>query len=155
MTPIVLNSPGGNHPPEAYASACAHTIFQIDPSISIERGVAAQSLLFKIIEALTPHFAAVIAQEADKLMTFIDHCDSSYAYLEPIAQDVLWQLQALAVGTPWEAKLINCEWAYAALNTVASHLASAIHVERLLFGDANPTNPSAAAYRVRTTGVSK
>jgi hypothetical protein len=154
MTPIILNSPGGNHPPEAYASALARTIFQIDPNISVERGVAAQNLLNRIAQVLTPHFNYVLKEEAEKLTTFVDHCDSNYAYLEPLARYILRELQQVAVNTPWEAKLKDAEWALVALNTIASHLASAVHVERLLFGDANPNNPAAVAYKARTTGAS-
>lgn len=154
MTPIILASSGGNHPPDAYASALARTVFQIAPDLAIDRAVAAQKLLGEFTHALAPCFAEVLARETDMLNTYPDHCDRTYDYLAEPAERMVYALQALACGTPWEAKIIASEWFAAALNTVASHLASAIHVERLLFGDSNPNNQSAAAYRARSTGAS-
>lgn len=151
MIPLITE--GGNHPPSAYADACARTIFSIDPDMVLPRAVLAQELQHQITGALIPHFAHVIAGEAENLANFVDHCDTGLTRVLPIAEVVLQELQALAVGTPWENKLAAAEWATAALNTIASHLATAIHAERLWFADHHPDNVSAVAYRTRSNGA--
>lgn len=151
MIPLVTE--GGNHPPEAYASACGRTIFNIDPSITPDRRTAAESLLAAIVDLLGPYFHTIIQTELQNLECFHDYCDNPPGLTNPLAESAVREIQKLGQGTPWECKLLDCEWREAALNTIAVHLMTAAHAERLWFADRNPTNQSAVAYKNRYHGA--
>jgi hypothetical protein len=105
----------------------------------------------KIAMVLSPVYAKVMDDEAHKLQARPDHCDVP---LDPtdLARKVIADIQNLARGCPWDKLLNDAEWSNAATSTVASHLATAMHTERLLHADKNPDNSSAQAYRAKFHG---
>ena len=150
---IALTSEAGNHSPDRWALATAQTIFDIDPAIDAGRLLAAHAIQNQIAIVLSAIYGEIIALEAYDLQAFFDHCDTPYG-VDQTAMAAVFQIRDILKTTPWADKAQDPQWVEDAARTIQTHLETALHVERLLYADANPTNPSAVAYRARFHGAS-
>ena len=144
---IALATDNGNHPPASWAQATAQTIIDLG-NVPAQRQAAGQELQANIAYALTGYYSAVLDREKDHLALYHDHCDSPYD-VSKFVKMALIEITDLARDTPWETLILSEPWQQTVYSTIGDHLASAIHVERLLYGDAHPDNSSAMAYRHR------
>lgn len=150
MNVTALVSEGGNHSPEQWAHVTTQAIIQIEPQIDAALHQQAHALIESVDNTLAAFYRVVIGKEAEALKMYFDRSDTPLAIaVGGLAESALTVIQELVEATPWRAKALNAEWALAALSTIASHFASAAHVERLVFADNNPTNAAAAAYKLR------
>lgn len=143
----------GNHTPDKWALTTAQIIFDLDGSLAGSRLLQARGIQNQIAVILSDYYDDLIDQERGDLEAFFDHCDAPYN-VHCAAMTATFDIRALLVGTPWEDKAADPEWVGDVARTIQTHLETAIHVERLLFADLNPTNPSAVAYRARFHGAS-
>ena len=149
--PVTLTSQG-NHPPADWGLGTAQVIFDVSV-LEPPRLLAAIELQRKVGQALAKYYHAVIQREIEHLTTYVDQCDATYD-VSDLAKKATAEIQLIAEGSLWQELVHFAEWSSAAYDTIANHLASAAHVERLLFADVNPTNSSAVAYKARFNGIS-
>lgn len=147
--PIPLISQG-NHAPAEWAAATSKLILDTH-DLSGDRLISALQLQAHVAVALADKYEQVISREIDHLRTFPDHSDSDYDVAD-IARHVVTEIRGIAKGTDWQDLIDGAEWAASAWLTIANHLSTAIHVERLLFSDRNPDNTAAVAYKRRFQG---
>ena len=143
---LALISPG-NHPSVVWAQASAVLILNT-ADLHDDRLQLALQLRNQIAAYLTGVYDHVIEREIDHLHTFLDHSDSDYD-VGDIAERSVREIRKLAEDTPWKQLIQGGEWSASAFLTIANHLASAIHVERLLFADLHADNKAAVAYKRR------
>lgn len=148
--PIPLISQG-NHPPFDWALASSRLILNTD-ELTGERLNVALALRARVATLLSAIYEHVIAREIDHLKTFVDHCDSPYD-VKDLAEDAVFKIRDIAHGTPWQDLIQRAEWSASAYKTIATHLSTAIHVERLLFADRHADNKAAADYKRRFQGI--
>lgn len=144
--PITLVSEG-NHAPQQFADTTTDMILNTG-DLSGDRLLAAIDLKRHVSRYLTQIYDRVITREIDDLKAFPDHSDSDYD-VGDVAESAVRAIHDFAKGTPWEELINGAEWSASAWLTIESHLATAIHVERLLHADREPTNKAAAAYKAR------
>lgn len=152
MARVLITNGQENHKPDEWAMGTAEEIFNTSSGpIAAGRLLQARDMQNKIAMVLSPVYAKVMAEEAHKLKTRDDHCDAA---LDPtdLARKVIADIQNTARGCPWDKLLNGAEWSNAATSTVASHLATAMHTERLLHADRNPDNSTAQTYRAKFHG---
>lgn len=147
--PIPLVSEG-NHAPAEWALASTRLILNTD-ELSGDRLIQALQLQARVSALLAAQYDYVIKREIDHLNTFPDHCDSHYDVKEQ-AEQAVHKIRDIAEGTPWQDLIRGAEWSASAYKTIADHLSSAIHVERLLFADRHADNKAAVEYKRRFTG---
>lgn len=145
--PVLLVS-NGSHPPAQYALVTTNMILDT-ADLNGERLLAANDLKRHVIGYLTKIYDNVIDHEVENLKIFPDHCDTDYETDDGTAERAVRAIHDFAKGTPWQDLINGSEWSASAWLTIQSHLETAIHVERLLFCDKNPTNKAAAAYKAR------
>lgn len=148
--PIPLISETGNHPPSHWAFATASLILDTR-EVSTERASAAADLQACVAALLARYYSDVILREELHLNTFSDHCDTQYDVRDAADQAIL-AIQYEIGNTPWDELIHNDEWRDSAHLTICNHLASAIHVERLLFAEKHPENQAAQHYKLRFIG---
>jgi hypothetical protein len=152
MARVLITNGQENHKPDDWAIGSAEEIFNTaHGDIAAGRLLAARDMQNKIAMVLAPVYARVMADEAYKLNNNPDHCKLP---IDPVdlAKKAIGEIQSAARGCPWDKLLNGAEWTNAAITTLASHLATAMHTERLLHADKNPDNSSAQAYRAKFHG---
>ena len=149
--PVTLKTTNGNHDPVDWGLGTAQIIFDIS-ALEPPKLLAAIELQRKVSRCLAKYYHAVIQREIERLQTFVDHCDSQYD-VSDLAKRATAEIQEIAEGSLWQELVHFHEWSTAAFDTVCNHLATAVHVERLLYADVNPTNSSAVAYKARFNGI--
>lgn len=152
MTDVMISEGGlGNHPSSAWALKTAAQIFDVRETPP-DRQLAAHMVQNKIAEVLESHFESAMAKEADNLGHSADHCDTPLE-VQNIAASAIQNVVEAASGSLWDAMLQNPQWVQAAILAVGHMLASAMHIERLLYADNHPTNAVATAYKFRHVGT--
>lgn len=140
---------GGPHPPSAWAQITAEHIAPIGASVAGARRRAAVRLQLDLANALEEHYSKV--QDIERL-----HLAANDAHvLTPLTPekhlaDALDALFIVAAGTEWHDHFLKPEVHEAIRQAVATHIATAQHVERSWHVDRtlakNPKHPHALAW---------
>lgn len=150
---LINNNSQDNHLPDTWAIATAEEIFNTSLGhISGGRLLLAKDMQNKIALLLSPVYAKALSDESGNLNSNPNHCDVPITPID-MAQAVIKQIQRAATGCPWDTMLNSPQWTAEATQTVANHIGTAIHTERMLHADRNPTNISAVNYKTRFQGV--
>jgi hypothetical protein len=153
VTTLVSEGGNGNHSVEQWAHVTTDAIMQLDPQIEADRKQQAEALINGVERVFAAYYRTVMGKEAEALAMFHDRCDTSLQIaVEGLAEDSLKVIQEIALGTPWEDTLREPQWVDAAYATICSYMATAAHIERLLYADKHPKNAAAAAYKLQYQG---
>lgn len=140
----MVNPSGGNHPAFDWAKNTADEIF--NPVVDEANANDVVSVRSMITSVLEPVFDYAIQRERLTLKNVEDHCSKQIdAHLD--AELALKNIYKLPEHI-WTNKLTNSDWYHAALCYIGTMIATAKHIERLLFADANPNNTSAQNYKL-------
>lgn len=132
--------------------ATAGMIFPYDPATVGEHLIAAQKLQTEIAEVLMPHHTVVQTHEKNQLSIDAQaryEADHDVGHRADLA---LTDVVAAAAGTPWAAHFAKPEVHAAIHEVVASHFATAQHIERQHHAMHSPSE-AAAVFKTRLSGV--
>ena len=130
-----------NPTPATWAAATTSIIFQNGPPESKDVEAAIQA-------TLESSYRLLIGMEQELLRQDPEQCQQPYG-LEALASEAVRACQTVAADSPYSNRLLSDEWSDAAYRTIGDHMATAVHVERLLFADQHPDNQAAMAYKAR------
>lgn len=138
MKLATLASSGGNHSASDWAHATTSIIFQSE-------NPSANEVRQHIIDALEFSYSEIISMERALLTDDPEHCAKPYdiGFFADVSASLC---QNAAKDTSF---VLSDEWKDAAFQTIGDHFATAVHIERLLYADQHPENPTAVAYRAR------
>jgi hypothetical protein len=149
----ILVTDNGTHSPEKWASAVADKIVSVAQTLEGEKLIAAQKLQLAVAEALVAHHDAHQKEIIADLATGT-HFEKEIKH-DPgsRADEAVADIQAAAKGTPWEHHFLNPETVAQIRFFIGQSLVDLAHVERLYYGDKNPGDEKAAAYKLNPTGI--
>jgi len=129
MTGTLITNNANFHPPETWAQATASRILDVGQDVPADRRIPAMALQAAIAGALVKHHAQVqtdeqAALDADPERVLAGH--DVVNYLDPVVADI----QALAVGTPFEAAFSGDDLVERMRAVLASDFATAQHIHR-------------------------
>lgn len=147
--PTILISNGKQHSLEDWATATADEIFNTC-ELNGEKLITALMVKAKIRAVLIRFFDEAIQSEKLDLEFWENHCATD---INPVwnAIDAMNEIQIIQ-SHEWYSVLKSVDWSEAALFTIGTHFASAMHVERLNFCDEHPDNKAAQAYKLKYQG---
>jgi hypothetical protein len=146
---IMITDDDRQHSLFDWAEATAKKIWDITDIID-ERMTFAKCLQDMIIHKLETFFDMVISYERKDLQT-PNHCDEPLNPMD-IAKQALDDVIDMKTKY-WDVKIKDKDWQDAALFTIGSHMATAMHIERLFYADSYPNDVSAQKYKQLHSGI--
>lgn len=131
----VLITDGGPHPPDKWAEVTADQIIQISESAEAGKLAEARAFRDKIVKALTPHHGKVQHHERGQLKAHGDKHFASELNPLPFIEEALAEIVAAAKGLSFEAHFAKPETLKYVGDVLASHFATAQHIERAWASD--------------------
>jgi hypothetical protein len=149
----ILVTDGGPHPSQKWALASARQIVPLAAVTDPERMTAAMRLQADVAEILDGHHSSVQDAERAGLSERGDDHFAHHFAADSYVEDAIAEIQAAAVGTPWEAHYADPTVQAVIAEVLEGHFRSSSHVERMWHADRNPESTVAQAFKARHHGV--
>jgi hypothetical protein len=143
----VLVTDGGPHPPEAWAEVTADQIIDIAATAPDAKLAEARAFRKALVSILTGHHGKVQAHERGQIEA---HGTERLSHdLDPTGHvsDPVDEIVEAAKGLSFEEHFQTPETREYLRRLVASHFATAMHIERAWHADRNPESEHAQAFR--------
>ena len=154
----VMITNGGTHPPEKWAEQTAEQlvdVIQIEPTYpNYEVALQDKNVLKgKLMEAMVKHHGNVQDRERDQLKASSERLTHDLAPHQSHLEETLADVNAVFQASQFSAHFAKPEVQQFVRSTIASHFASAMHIERSHHADRNPDDQHAKAFRAQHHGV--
>lgn len=139
----VMQSTSGNHSAMDWATTTAEDIF--NPIVDEVNEIDVKNVRTMITNALEPIFGHAMVNEKVNLSEDDSHCAKQIEaqYWAKLALVEIYKLPEHI----WTTKVTKSDWYHAAMVHIGTMIATAKHIERLLFADVNLNNVAAQNYK--------
>ena len=144
----ILVTDGGPHSATKWAEASSSHIVSIAEGISGPKQESAIRLQAAVLGVLTKGHTLVQAGERARIGTDPSIINSALSASDHVSvPDLVNEIVAAGVGTPWEADMATDEFMGQLTLVLTSHLHTSMHIERSWHADRNPGSPHAQTFR--------
>lgn len=149
MRVSILKTDGGPHSPGKWATATAGQIIEIAASASADQEAEGRRLELQIIDILEKYHSLVQESERNALETkgsgHLDHYHNPNIHVN--VQEVVNEIVTAGRTTQWAPHFENQEVVNHIYNTIATDMATSMHIERQYHCDRNPNDEVAQSYK--------